>query len=36
MNIKTKEQTYYHEHKEDIVSFAVDQNRKLMATGQMA
>jgi hypothetical protein len=24
------------EHKEDIVSFAVDRERKLMATGQMA
>ena len=24
------------EHKEDIVSFAVDSERKLMATGQMA
>jgi len=36
MNLKDKKQTFYHEHKEDIVSFAVDPTRKLMATGQMA
>lgn len=36
MNIETKEQIIYLEHKEDIVSFAVDKKRELMATGQMA
>ncbi len=36
MNIKSKVQNFYHDHKEDIVSFAVDKSRTLMATGQMA
>ena len=36
MDIDSKEQDIMLEHKEDIVSFAVDSDRKLMATGQMA
>lgn len=36
MNIETRKQDIFLEHKEDIVSFAVDRERKLMATGQMA
>ncbi len=36
MDIETKEQNFYLQHKEDIVSFAVDSSRTFMATGQMA
>lgn len=36
MNIQSKKQEFYHEHREDIVSFALDPTRKIMATGQMA
>jgi hypothetical protein len=36
MDIETKEQQIMLEHKEDIVSFAVDNDRTIMATGQMA
>jgi hypothetical protein len=36
MSINTKKQEFYHAHREDIVSFAVDSSRKFMATGQMA
>ena len=36
MSIDTREQEFYHAHREDIVSFAIDPTRKLMATGQMA
>ena len=35
-DINTREQEIFLEHREDIVSFAVDKERKLMATGQMA
>lgn len=36
MEIESREQSIYLEHKEDIVSFAVDRKREIMATGQMA
>ena len=36
MHMQSKEQQIFLEHKEDIVSFAVDNSRTLMATGQMA
>ena len=36
MNIQTKQQQFFNAHKQDIVSFAIDPSRKLLATGQMA
>lgn len=36
MDIDSKKQDIFLEHKEDIVSFAVDRRREIMATGQMA
>lgn len=36
MGIKDREQKYFKGHMEDIVSFAVDPRRQIMATGQMA
>lgn len=36
MNTQNRAQTYFRGHMEDIVSFAVDPRRELMATGQMA
>ena len=36
MSIEDRTQEHFLEHKQDIVSFAIDPERKIMATGQMA
>ena len=36
MDIDSKDQLYYRGHRQDIVSFAIDPRREIMATGQMA
>lgn len=36
MDIKTKTQKFYQGHSEDLVSFAMTNDRKYCATGQMA
>lgn len=36
MNLKSKKQTFYNGHQEDLIAFSLSKDKKLCATGQMA